>query len=115
MTTNYNRGRTFEWKVRDALTADGYTVIRSAGSKTKADLICFKPGQVLLIQCKRHGGALPPAERHELLRLAALLPGVALPVMAYQPAPRRPIAYAVLTGPGPRERRAWVPDQVGAT
>lgn len=112
--SNYTDGRRFEWKVRDHLTEQGYTVMRSAGSKTKCDLLAFKPGQVLMVQCKRHGGALPPVERVELLRLAALIPTVALPVMAYQPAPRRPISYAVLTGPGPKDRRAWTPDEVVA-
>lgn len=114
MNTNYQSGRAFEWKVRDDLTAQGYDVIRSAGSKTKVDLLAFKHGQILLVQVKRKRGALPPAERVELLRLAALLPTVALPVQAYQPAPRRPIAYAVLTGPGPKDRRAWSPDGVMA-
>ena len=112
--TKYNDGRRFEWKVRDDLTAQGYDVIRSAGSKSKVDLLAFKPGQVLLVQVKRKPGALAPAERMELLRLAALLPTVALPVQAYQPAPRRPIAYAVLTGPGPRDRRPWMPDEVAS-
>lgn len=108
--TNYDAGRRFEWETRDALIGDGYDVIRSAGSKTKVDLAAFKPGQVLLVQCKRDGRC-SPAERADLLRVAAHLPSVAVPLLAYRDGTR--LVFARLTGAGPRERVAWTTDLTG--
>lgn len=105
MTNRYRGGADFEREVRAALLADGYDVVRSAGSKTKLDLVAFKAGQVLLVQCKRNG-ICPPAERVELLRVAALLPGTAVAVVAGRPR----ITYRRLTGPGPKDWVAWSPD-----
>ena len=107
----YAGGADFERQTRDVLIEDGYDVVRSAGSKGshKIDLVAFKAGHVLFVQCKRNG-TLPPAERVALLRMAGLLPGVALPVLAYKPSARGGVAFAALTGPGPRDRRAWTPD-----
>ena len=83
-TTNYERGRAFEYRVRDKLLKDGAVyVMRAAGSHTKADLAAFwdipepyrsrgwgehrpKPW---LVQCKRDG-RLPAAEREELVSIA---------------------------------------------
>lgn len=112
--TQYDAGRRFEWATRNRLAGDGYDVVRSAGSKTKVDLVAFKPGQVLLVQCKADGRAAP-AERVELLRLAALLPDIALPVLAYRPGIiRQPVAFHALTGPGPKDRTPWTPCEVSA-
>lgn len=41
MATNYSRGRQQEWNLKKALEADGWTVIRAAGSKGPYDLIAF--------------------------------------------------------------------------
>jgi hypothetical protein len=82
--TRYATGRRFEWKVRDELEANGYTVFRSAGSKGPADLIAFGDAEVLLVQCKGNG-ALPPKEwnaLHELARLANPLADCILPILA---------------------------------
>ncbi|MFC8797333.1 hypothetical protein ACFT2C_06345 [Promicromonospora sp. NPDC057138] len=76
--TRYDAGRRFEWRVRDELVDDGYAVIRSAGSKTKVDLVAIEPGQWLLVQCKRDG-RISPAERTKLLSLASTCD--ALPVV----------------------------------
>ncbi len=116
MTDNgrhYANGRAFEYATRDRLAGDGYDVLRSAGSKGahKVDVLAVKPGQVLFVQCKR-SGKLPPAERVALLRLASHLPGIGLPLLAYKPSARGGVAFAVLTGPGPHDRRAWSPDEV---
>lgn len=81
MATNYERGRAFEYRVRDKLYKDGAVlVLRSAGSKTKVDLIALFPLldgythegdiQAMLVQCKRDGN-LPAAEREELRRISA--------------------------------------------
>lgn len=79
--SGYAQGRRVEWAWRDRLTEAGYEVTRAASSKGSADLIAIKQGQVLLVNVKRT--ALPgPAERRELVRVARLLPGVGVPVIA---------------------------------
>ena len=76
-----HQGRRHEWRWRDYFESEGYEVVRAAASRGAADLICIKHGQVLLVQCKRT--AMPsPAERRELARVARMLPGVAVPVIA---------------------------------
>lgn len=105
----YHRGRTFEHAVRAALVADGYDVLRSAGSKTKIDLVAFKAQQVLLLQCKIDG-RISPAERNALLRVAGLIPNYAIPVLAYKQPRSSIVHYSRLTGPGPRDREPWSPD-----
>jgi Holliday junction resolvase len=105
--TYYDRGRAFEHTVRDALRDDGYDVIRSAGSKTKVDLAAFKPGQALFIQCKRDGRT-SPAERVELLRVAAHIGAV--PLVAWKRVGAGAVLYWRLTGPGPRDRETWTSD-----
>lgn len=81
MATNYERGRAFEYRARDQLTLMGAVfVVRSAGSKTKIDLVAGFPAlqsymewppepDVWLVQCKRDG-KLPADEREALLRAA---------------------------------------------
>ncbi|QIK82424.1 restriction endonuclease [Sanguibacter sp. HDW7] len=101
---HYRAGADFEREVRAHLIRHGYEVIRSAGSKTKVDLLAFKTGQVLVIQCKRNG-SLPPAERVEVRRIAALIP-TALPLLAARPG----ITFNMLTGDGPHDRTPWAPD-----
>jgi Holliday junction resolvase len=110
--TNYTAGRNLEYKVRDALEADGYQCIRAAGSKGKADLVCIKPGEVLLIQVKKTDPQIRPADRAALLELARITGSI--PIVAYKPF-RKNIVYRQLTGPGPKDHRPWFPDRVGVT
>lgn len=110
--SHYNAGRTFEWKVRDALREDGYEVLRSAGSKTKIDLVAVKPGQLVFVQCKVNG-LCAPAERSKLRDLAGM--AGALPVVAYSHKEGRSAAvvrYRLLTGDGPKAFASWTPDTV---
>lgn len=80
-SSGYHLGRAHEYRVIDRLRADGYEIQRAASSKGIADVIAIKPGQVLLVNVKRT--ALPgPAERRELVRVARMLPGIAVPVIA---------------------------------
>jgi Holliday junction resolvase len=79
--SNYARGRDLEHRVRAHLRDEGYEVLRTAGSKSKVDLVAIKPGQILLVQCKR-SGALPPAEWNALWDLAQMIG--AIPVLAEQ-------------------------------
>lgn len=54
MATHYSRGRAYEYKAKQELEREGYTVIRSAGSHGPYDLIAFKgPQPVRCIQIKR--------------------------------------------------------------
>lgn len=80
MTTNYERGRAFEYRTRDKLYERGAVyVARSAGSHTKADLVAFFPSvdqpsgpsqpRIWIVQCKRDG-KLPAAERDALVDIA---------------------------------------------
>ena len=103
--TRYEGGRAFEYEVRRALEADGYWCIRAAGSKGKVDIVAVKDGQVLMVQVKRDGRC-PPAERAEVARIAALLPGVGIPLIAARPG----VTYRRITGPGPRDWEPWTPD-----
>lgn len=95
--SGYGTGRTFEWKTRDDLAANGYEVLRAAGSKggTKADLIAFKPGELLLVQCKR-SGSLPPAEWDRLVEVAGWVGGV--PLLAANGPNGRGVVYTRLLG-----------------
>jgi Holliday junction resolvase len=94
----YGTGRRFEWKVRDDLIANGYEVMRAAGSKgsTKVDLIAVKPGQMLFIQCK-NSGALPPAEWDRIVEVAGWVGAV--PILAANGERGRGVAYTRLLGP----------------
>jgi len=106
----YRYGRQFEYRVRDELRGHGYVALRSPASKSPLDLMVVGHGQVLFVQCKRHG-ALPPGEWNELLDLAASCG--ATPILALMPASRG-IAYFRLTGrkDGSKRRQpmeAWQP------
>ncbi len=56
--TRYERGRRLEYHARSDLRKQGFTVIRSAGSKGPADLVAINQKQVLLVQVKSPGGVL---------------------------------------------------------
>lgn len=83
--SHYHRGRDLEHRVRTHLRGQGYEVLRTAGSKSKVDLVAIKTGQILFVQCKR-SGALPPAEWNALWDLAVMVGAV--PVLAEQLKPR---------------------------
>lgn len=92
--TMYRLGRSFEYRVRDYLRARGFFVLRSPASKSPIDLVAIRPGEVLLIQCKR-GGGLAPGEWNELYDLASSCG--ATPVLAGTPTGRGLVCYR-LTG-----------------
>jgi holliday junction resolvase Hjr len=116
MSTPYEQGRRFAYRVSLDLKRKGYEIIRSAGSKTKIDIVAFKgfgwnrTPEFLFVQAKKStDGTIPPAERMELLRLAEI--AWANPLVAYSTGPRKPIAYRLLTGPGPKDWTPWTPDE----
>lgn len=59
---NYVKGRAFEYKIRDHYLKQGYTVFRTAGSHSVADLIVLPPLRMvkewnpILVQCKATKG-----------------------------------------------------------
>jgi len=53
--TNYQRGTRLERLARDSLRRNGYTVVRSAGSKGKIDLVAWNGECVRMIQVKAKG------------------------------------------------------------
>lgn len=109
---SYAKGRRFEYAVRDALVEDGYEILRSAGSKTKIDLVAIKQGELLFVQCKEDGRC-GPEERSKLIGLSRMVG--ALPIVAYKEREGRHVhtTYKVLTGPGPKEWDLWTSDQIG--
>ncbi len=82
--TQYEKGRRYEWKIRDEYRKKGYLVIRSAGSKSAFDLVAIKRDQyewreghgseVLLIQCKT--GKSAEREKAKLQSLKNLYEGL---------------------------------------
>lgn len=53
MTTPYQKGVRAEYLLANELREQGWTVIRSAGSKGPADLVAWKEPDIRLIQVKR--------------------------------------------------------------
>jgi hypothetical protein len=52
--TPYSKGRRAEWAVRDLLQAEGAIVVRSAGSKSRADLVAMFPHKTYALQVKTY-------------------------------------------------------------
>lgn len=77
---HYKVGYTLERDVKIALEQDGYTVFRSAGSHSQADLIaiehwsyadeCIPGPRVKLVQCKRHRNLMTRKELKEFYDFA---------------------------------------------
>lgn len=73
--TQYQLGRSFEYRTRDLLLRAGYYVVRSAQSKGLVDLVALSKGRVLLVQCKR-GGLLDKDEWDALFALGEKIGGI---------------------------------------
>lgn len=111
--SGYSDGRKVEYDVIERLKTDGYDTVRAASSKGLADVVAIKPGQVLLVNCKRT--RMPgPGERVDLLRIASCLPGISVPLVALRPL-RKPLEFRRLTGVGPKDWRPWTPDDIEET
>jgi hypothetical protein len=108
--SDYTDGRRVEYDVIHYLQANGYDTVRAASSKGLADVVAIKPGQVLLVNCKRT--TMPgPGERIDLLRIASCLPGVSVPLVALHPR-REALTFRRLTGIGPKAWVEWTPDEL---
>jgi len=78
--TNYEKGRRFEYRVRDLFRECGFIVIRAAQSKP-IDLVCLKDGWSILVECKTKKTSLSKEGKRELMEIAKT--SKALPVLAY--------------------------------
>lgn len=78
---HYKVGYTLERDVKKALEEQGYTVFRSAGSHSQADLIaldktgygdeCIPGPEVRLVQCKRHRNLMTVREIKDFYEFAS--------------------------------------------
>lgn len=116
--SHYAAGTRFEHKVRDHLIANGYEIMRAAGSKgsTKIDLIAIKPGELLLIQCKRTG-LIGPAEWNRVFEVAGWVGAV--PLVAANGPRGRGVVFERLLAPKVlrsrvRPSQLWVADEIAA-
>lgn len=115
---NKARGLNAERRVRDHLTADGYWVVKVAGSLGPADLLALKPGQTLLVQVKTESRTgrkahIPPDEWNTLLTAAQQVGGT--PIIAIKGFRR--LDYHQIIGPKTAPTRTppwrpWAADQV---
>ena len=104
----YAQGRDREYRVRNDLTSNGYSLIaRAAGSKGPADLVMGRDGVCVLVQVgtgnKLHMG---PEARRRLVH-AAVDCG-AVPIVAVVQA-RQPIRYWWATTKPASEWTGWAP------
>lgn len=81
LMTNYEKGRRFEYRVRDLFKRQGFVVVRAAQSKP-IDLVCLKDGTSILIECKVNKSSLGKDGKNELLHMART--SRAIPVLAYR-------------------------------
>ena len=108
--SRYDGGADLERAAKKLLEDGGYYVIRSAGSKGKADLVALKAGETVLVQCKTDG-YVTPADRVAFRKLA-LLVGATCLVARWHKTGRaaRTVAFDELTSMGPAGHRPWTPD-----
>ena len=88
-------GAAFERRVRDALTAEGWYVIRAAGSKGTAALVALSRSRIALVNVKR-GGSVPVDEWEALRLLAERID--ASPVIAFMAHGGRGIEWRRIVG-----------------
>lgn len=112
--TNYQRGRAFEYRVRDDMERRGYVSVRAPASKTPADVYCIGLDSKVFVQCKTDG-RLSTAEWNRFYDYCLSVDAV--PVMAAKGRGGRGISYWLITGRkargGVRPMRAWEPPEGG--
>lgn len=99
----YEAGNRFEKRVADHLRGEGYVVWQTRGSKSAADLIALKVGQVLLVQVKGGVTTLNHEQWNDLHRLAFVCGAVAL----VADRDRRAIRYRRITAGHLERSRVW--------
>lgn len=68
MGRSYEKGRRFEYLVKEKLEQAGYMVIRSAGSHSPFDLVAVGKEDIMFIQCKNSVGRAELMKTMEKLR-----------------------------------------------
>jgi Holliday junction resolvase len=105
VSTPYQRGAAFEYRVKTELESEGYLVTRSPGSKSPLDLLAIRGdgmlSRVVFVQCKLRG-VISGADRDRLVGLASQYH--AWPVMAYTFKERGLIHYQSVD-----TRKPWSP------
>ncbi len=64
-----SKGRRYEYKTRDILEEQGYTVTRSAASKGVADLVAFSKREFKLVQVKSGKSIFSKEEEERFLKV----------------------------------------------
>lgn len=119
MAKNTTRqGANFELDVMHALEEQGYTCLRSSGSRGAVDVVAVAPrgwyspresASLLFIQCKIKNPVISPAERMAIQDLA--LRAGADPLVAFkakdETTGRITVKLRRLTGPGPKDWEPW--------
>ena len=105
-STQYARGRDFEYYVRDRFAKAGYLALRSPASKSPADLYCMARGRLVFVQCKLHG-VIPPDEWNGFLDYCESVG--AEPVVAMRGKGDRGAEFRVITGrkDGSKRPQPW--------
>jgi len=70
LVTQYERGRSSEYKAMTLLKGDGWVVARSAGSHSPVDVFAAKLGVTLLVQVKKGKARMKAHEAKELVKWA---------------------------------------------
>lgn len=85
VNANYVKGRAFEHRVRKIKESNGYTVVRSAGSKGAIDLIAWDQFSFELIQCKIYNANTKKPLRTDIELLKTVpTPGYGRRVLAWK-------------------------------
>ena len=110
MSSGYRNGADLERAVKHHLEDNGYLlVIKSGGSKGKVDVIGLKPGETVLVQCKR-ASTMSLADQRTLRGLALDLGAVPLYARWVKVGnAARTIGFTELTSM-PAGNRPWTPD-----
>ncbi len=70
--TNYQKGRYFEYRIKDYLEKKGWFVVRSGGSKFP-DLVAIKNREVCFFECKNYSkGNVSEDDLEELKKIKAM-------------------------------------------
>lgn len=65
---NYQRGRRFEYKIKNKLESLGFVVLRTSGSHGFADLVALKDNIVYFMQLK-YGAPITKAEQQKMYNI----------------------------------------------
>lgn len=110
MVNTAQQGARLEREVRQLFDDRGFLTARCAGSQgsVKFDVFaCHPDGRSYVLQCKLSNPLISPAERTAMVTVANVI--YAAPLVAYRSREGRRsfIRFRELTGPGPKEWRAW--------